>query len=82
VFCSSRKRRPQRIAQRPADAPTESVSLQSFDGFGLDDATARAIAEEQCSVPIHVQTIPMVVLRRGPVPVRSNAIIFGDGERR
>jgi hypothetical protein len=58
--------------------------LQSFDGFGLDDATARAIAEEQCSAPppIHVQTIAMVMLRRGPARVRHNAIIFGDGERR
>jgi translation initiation factor IF-1 len=63
---SSRKRRPQRVAQRSASAPTESFSLQSFDGFGLDDAIARAVAAENYAIPtsIQVQTIPTVMSRR------------------
>jgi ATP-dependent RNA helicase RhlE len=66
VSRSTRKRRPQRIAQRPASAPTESSSLKSFDGFGLNDAIARAIAEENyvTPTPIQVQTIPIVMSRR------------------
>jgi hypothetical protein len=38
------------VARRSAarSAQTESFSLTSFDGFGLDDAIARVIAEEKC----------------------------------
>jgi hypothetical protein len=39
--------------------------LQFLDGFGLDDAIARAIAEENCATPtpIKVRTMPMVMSR-------------------
>jgi translation initiation factor IF-1 len=40
--------------------------LKSFDGCGLDDAIARAIAEEKYATPtpILVQTVPTVMSRR------------------
>jgi ATP-dependent RNA helicase RhlE len=71
VSRSTRKRRPQRIAQRSADAQTESSSLKSFDGFGLNDAIARAIAEENYATPtpIQVQTIPIVLSRRDMIGI-------------
>jgi ATP-dependent RNA helicase RhlE len=56
---------------RRANAPTESSSLTSFDGFGLDDAITRAIAEEKYATPtpIQVQTIPIVMSRRDVVGI-------------
>jgi len=36
---------------RSANAQTESSSLKSFDGFGLDDAIARAIAKRKARHP-------------------------------
>jgi superfamily II DNA/RNA helicase len=40
--------------------------LKSFDGFGLNDAIARAIAEERCAspAPIQIQTIPIIMSHR------------------
>ena len=68
---STRKRRPQRTAQRPASAQTESSSLKSFDGFGLNDAIARAIAEQNYATPtpIQVQTIPIAMSRRDVIGI-------------
>jgi ATP-dependent RNA helicase RhlE len=45
--------------------------LNSFDGFGLDDAITRAIAEEKYATPtpIQVQTIPIVMSRRDVIGV-------------
>ena len=56
---------------RRANAPTESFSLTSFDGFGLDDAITRAIAEEKYATPtpIQVQTIPIVMSRRDVIGI-------------
>jgi len=36
---------------------TESSSLTFFDGFGLNDAIARAVARENyaCQTPIHIR---------------------------
>jgi ATP-dependent RNA helicase RhlE len=58
--------RPRRFAHGPPARNTESYSLNSFDGFGLNDAIARAIAEENYATPtpIQVQTIPTVMSRR------------------
>jgi Translation initiation factor 1A / IF-1 len=39
----------------PAAAQTESYPLESFDGFGLNDAIARALAEEKYTAPTPVQ---------------------------
>ena len=63
--------RPQRIAQRSASAQTESSSLKSFDGFGLDDAIARAISEEKYATPtpIQVQIIPIAMSRRDVIGI-------------
>jgi superfamily II DNA/RNA helicase len=49
----------------------ESASLTSFDGFGLNDAIARAIAEENYATPtpIQVQTIPVVMSRRDVIGI-------------
>jgi ATP-dependent RNA helicase RhlE len=71
VSHSTRKSRPRRIAQRPANAQTESSSLKSFDGFGLNDAIARAIAEENYATPtpIQVQTIPIVMSGRDVIGI-------------
>lgn len=68
---STRKRRPQRIARRSANAQTESFSLKSFAGFGLNAAIARAIAEEKYVIPtpIQVQTIPIVMSRRDVIGI-------------
>jgi ATP-dependent RNA helicase RhlE len=45
--------------------------LISFDGFGLNDAIARAIAEEKYATPtpIQVQTIPIVMSRRDVIGI-------------
>jgi ATP-dependent RNA helicase RhlE len=45
--------------------------LTSFDGFGLDAAIARAIAEEKYATPtpIQVQTIPVVLSRRDVIGI-------------
>jgi ATP-dependent RNA helicase RhlE len=45
--------------------------LTSFDGFGLNDAIARAIAEEKYATPtpIQVQTIPVVMSRRDVIGI-------------
>jgi ATP-dependent RNA helicase RhlE len=45
--------------------------LNSFDGFGLNDAIARAIAEENYTTPspIQVQTIPIVMSRRDVIGI-------------
>jgi ATP-dependent RNA helicase RhlE len=45
--------------------------LKSFDGFGLNDAIARAIAEEKYATPtpIQVQTIPIVMARRDVIGI-------------
>jgi superfamily II DNA/RNA helicase len=45
--------------------------LKSFDGFGLNDAIARAIAEEKYATPtpIQVQTIPIVMSRRDVIGI-------------
>jgi ATP-dependent RNA helicase RhlE len=52
-------------------AQPESFSLNSFDGFGLNDAIARAIAEENYATPtpIQVQTIPIVMSRRDVIGI-------------
>jgi ATP-dependent RNA helicase RhlE len=49
----------------------ESASLTSFDGFGLNDAIARAIVEEKYATPtpIQVQTIPVVMSRRDVIGI-------------
>jgi ATP-dependent RNA helicase RhlE len=59
------------IAQRPVGAQIESSSLNSFDGFGLNDAIARAVAEEKyvSPTPIQVQTIPIVMSRRDVIGI-------------
>ncbi len=71
VSNSTRKRRPQRIVQRSRGRATESFSLNSFDGFGLNDAIARAIAEENYATPtpIQVQTIPIAMSRRDVIGI-------------
>jgi ATP-dependent RNA helicase RhlE len=71
VSHATRKRRPQRTARRPASAQTESSSLKSFDGFGLSNAIARAIAEENYATPtpIQVQTIPIVMSCRDVIGI-------------
>jgi ATP-dependent RNA helicase RhlE len=63
--------RPRRFAHRPPARNTESYSLNSFDGFGLNDAIARAIAEENYTTPtpIQVQTIPTVMSRRDVIGI-------------
>jgi ATP-dependent RNA helicase RhlE len=45
--------------------------LKSFDGFGLNDAIARAIAEEKYATPtpIQVQTIPIAMSRRDVIGI-------------
>ena len=45
--------------------------MTSFAGFGLDDAIARAIAEEKYATPtpIQVQTIPVVLSRRDVIGI-------------
>jgi ATP-dependent RNA helicase RhlE len=45
--------------------------LTSFDGFGLNDAIARAVAEEKyvSPTPIQVQTIPIVMSRRDVIGI-------------
>jgi ATP-dependent RNA helicase RhlE len=60
-----------RIAHRRVCAQPESFSLNSFDGFGLNDAIARAIAEENYATPtpIQVQTIPIVMSRRDVIGI-------------
>src|ERR1700758_3320194 len=49
----------------------ERTSLTSFDGFGLNDAIARAIAEEKYATPtpIQSQTIPVVLSRRDVIGI-------------
>ncbi len=46
-------------------------SLTSFDGFGLNEAITRAIAEEKYAspTPIQVQTIPIVMSRRDVIGI-------------
>ena len=63
--------RPRRFAHGPPARNTESFSLNSFDGFGLNDAIARAIAEENYATPtpIQVQTIPTVMSRRDVIGI-------------
>src|ERR1700691_2494481 len=63
--------RPWRFAHGPPARNTESSSLNSFDGFGLNDAIARAIAEENYATPtpIQVQTIPTVMSRRDVIGI-------------
>src|ERR1700728_1216434 len=60
-----------RFAHGPPARKTESYSLNSFDGFGLNDAIARAIAEENYTTPtpIQVQTIPTVMSRRDVIGI-------------
>ncbi|HYK80248.1 MAG TPA: DEAD/DEAH box helicase [Micropepsaceae bacterium] len=45
--------------------------MTSFDGFGLNDAIARAIGEEKYATPtpIQVQTIPVVMSRRDVIGI-------------
>jgi ATP-dependent RNA helicase RhlE len=59
------------MAQRSISAQTESSSLKSFDGFGLNGAIARAIAEENYATPtpIQVQTIPIAMSRRDVIGI-------------
>ena len=49
----------------------KAYSLTSFDGFGLNEAIARAIAEEKYATPtpIQVQTIPIVMSRRDVIGI-------------
>jgi superfamily II DNA/RNA helicase len=63
--------RPRRFAHGPHARNLESFSLNSFDGFGLNDAIARAIAEENYATPtpIQVQTIPTVMSRRDVIGI-------------
>jgi hypothetical protein len=88
VSRSTRKRRPQRTAQRSANAPTESSSLQSSDGFGLNDAIALASAEEKYAIPtpIQVQTIPMVgdrvTIEVSPYDLDKGRLIFRHKDER
>jgi hypothetical protein len=53
-------------------AQTESSALTSFDGFGLDDAITRTIAEEEhaTSTPIQAPTVPVVMSRRDVIVMR------------
>ena len=71
MSCFTRK--PGRGASRSGrvGVQTESSSLTSFDGFGLNDAIARAIAEENYATPtpIQVQTIPIVMSRRDVIGI-------------
>jgi hypothetical protein len=74
----SRARCPYRTAGRDASidgrigAQTESSALTSFDGFGLDDAITRTIAEEEhaTSTPIQAPTVPVVMSRRDVIVMR------------
>src|ERR1700689_4004757 len=63
--------RPRRLAHGPPARNTESFSLNSFEGFGLNDAIARAIAEEKYATPtpIQIQTIPIVMSRRDVIGI-------------
>src|ERR1700689_619643 len=63
--------RPRRLAHGPPARNTESFSLNSFDGFGLNDAIARAVAEEKyvSPTPIQVQTIPIVMSHRDVIGI-------------
>ena len=49
----------------------KAYSLTSFDGFGLNEAITRAIAEEKYAspTPIQVQTIPIVMSRRDVIGI-------------
>jgi hypothetical protein len=56
----------------PAAAQTESYSLKSFDGFSLNDAIARALAEEKYTTPTPVQMqnrIKTLAENRGTVEI-------------
>lgn len=74
----SRARCPYRTADRYASidgrvgAQTESSSLTSFDGFGLNDTITRTIAEEEhaTSTPIQAPTVPVVMSRRDVIVMR------------
>jgi ATP-dependent RNA helicase RhlE len=62
------------VAPRPAVALAriqKAHSLTSFDGFGLNEAITRAIAEEKYATPtpIQEQTIPIVMSRRDVVGI-------------
>src|SRR6204780_621990 len=63
--------RPRRFAHGPPARNIESSSLNSFDGFGLNDAIARAVAEEKyvSPTPIQVQTIPIVMSHRDVIGI-------------
>jgi superfamily II DNA/RNA helicase len=66
------QRRPWRIAQRPRwRANRKFHSLTSFDGFGLNEAITRAIAEEKYTTPtpIQEQTIPIVMSHRDVIGI-------------
>jgi superfamily II DNA/RNA helicase len=49
----------------------KAYSLTSFDGFGLNKAITRAIAEEKYDIatPIQIQTIPIVMSRRDVIGI-------------
>jgi ATP-dependent RNA helicase RhlE len=49
----------------------KAYSLTSFDGFGLNKAITRAIAEEKydTATPIQIQTIPIVMSRRDVIGI-------------
>jgi len=68
--CPNPQRRPG-ASRTGAPARIESSSLTSFDGFGLNDAIARAIVEEKYATPtpIQVQTIPVVMSRRDVIGI-------------
>ena len=60
------------MAQRPRQrAQQKAYSLTSFDGFGLNEAITRAIAEEKYATPtpIQTQTIPIVMSRRDVIGI-------------
>jgi ATP-dependent RNA helicase RhlE len=60
------------LAQRPAAARNQKAySLTSFDGFGLNEAITRAIAEEKyaTATPIQEQTIPIVLSHRDVIGI-------------
>jgi ATP-dependent RNA helicase RhlE len=61
--------------------------LTSFEGFGLNEAIMRAIAEEKYATPtpIQEQTIPLAISRRDNVPDPAagacSVITFAGGDQ-
>jgi superfamily II DNA/RNA helicase len=58
-------------------------SLTFFDGFGLNEAISRAIAEEKCATPSPIQerTIPIALSRREVIGIAQTALSLGTQEK-